>query len=252
MRDADTTHSRFHRPSTSGARRLPRSDLHATAGPAAAQVTDAAFACQRTVGKATAKYVKSHTACQAKCIQRARKGAVSFFDCQVPPNADLDTQTCLGTLFTGPPEKAVAAIVKACTGPNHECPSCYGSCSQFSYPAASIFTHKALTGSILNQIQCNLPDTPAVGKCMDATGKAYAKDVAAVTKCHEKCRVNDRKGTTDGSCEAPASDSVTAACVAMAETKTALAIDKKGSCRPPFRPRAWGGRRRARPGSMLD
>ncbi len=209
------------------------------AGPAAAQVTDPAFACQRAAGKAKAKYVKSHTACQAKCIQRARKGEVSHVECRYP-YLDIATQDCVGLTFSpkSAGEKAVASMAKACIGPDRECPSCYGACA--GYLSQSITFSEAVTGIVLSQVHCGSPDTPVAGKCMDATGKAYAKYVAAVTKCHEKCRVNERKGTTDGSCEAPASDSVTAACVATAETKTALAIDKKCFVPPAAPPACMG------------
>lgn len=194
------------------------------ATPVTAQVSDAAFKCQRATATALAKHAKSHSSCHTKCQQRARKAETSFSDC-VLPYADAVMLSCLygpgGNLG-----KAVAAIVKACGEPG-ACPSCYGDCTASGHPTTTVLTRETASGVVLDEVQCEPAATPATAKCMDATSKAHAKYVAAVSKCYEKCRANERKGITAGSCNAPATDPVTTACVGLAATKAALAIDKK-------------------------
>jgi len=197
--------------------------------------TDAEFKCMQSTNKAGAKFVGSKSKCVQKCLATAWKGLGPFGDCY-PPYGGVTAQ-CIYSIPGKPGKSAeeafTAAIQKACdpvtTGnANLDCPECYsgGDCTTESFDRVA---------NIESQVDSFVPGVGCEGagatkeeqKCETSTAKALTKQVATLNKCYDKCESNARKGLiTQASCNPPAVDPATAACVTKGDDKTILTIDK--------------------------
>ncbi len=180
--------------------------------------------CQHATATATVKFFTAKHKCVVRCEANYRKGIGSSSDC-LAPYAGL-TATCITDPLKGAEAKASLAIRKACnlTG---RCPTCYagGDCTTFADDW--VLNIEGQLDSFVPGIWCDPTTDPPVGKCMDYTGNAIWKYYGARQKCYDKCFTNEAKGLVAAdSCNAPASDPVTVACIGIAASKATAAIDK--------------------------
>jgi hypothetical protein len=191
-----------------------------------AGVTKDEFKCESLTGGTLAKFVGAKGKCVQKCLGTARKTSGPYAGC-FAPFADPATNTCVNDPIKGAESKARAGIVKACT---KDCPECYAPtvCSA-GEPFVSN-TETQLDGfSHLVYCKESGATTPsaAEAKCEDTVSKSLAKFVGSKTKCYSKCGAAAFAGKiSQSACTPPASDPATQACINLAESKTAAAIDK--------------------------
>jgi len=198
-----------------------------------AQATDAEFKCEAAVNKAGPKFVGAKSKCVQKCLTTAWKTNTGFSDCYPPYGGATAECIIHNPLKPGKSaeEAFTAAIVKACdqsVNPKLDCPECYsgGDCTTESTDRVQ---------NIEGQVDSFVPGVGCEGagatkeeqKCQSSTAKALTKQVATLDKCYDKCEANARKGLiSQASCNPPASDPATAACVSKGDDKTILTIDK--------------------------
>jgi hypothetical protein len=202
------------------------------------QATDAEFKCEAAADKAGAKFVGAKSKCIQKCLATAWKGLGPFSDCY-PPYAGSTGQCINDTVLglKGAENKFSAAIRKACDPTfkaGTDCPECYdsGDCSTSGYATDQVANLEGQVDSFVPGVACEgAGATPAEQKCETSTAKALVKQVGGVVKCYDKCFANARKGLISVStCAPPASDPLTASCIAKADGKAVLGIDK--ACGP--------------------
>jgi len=204
-----------------------------------AQATDAEFKCEASVDKASAKFVGAKSKCVQKCLASFWKGLLgSDADC-LPPyggaTAECIKDSVLG--LKGAEDKFSASIRKACDPtfkPGTDCPECYnsGDCSLSGFATDWMVSIEGDVDSFVPGVGCERAGADvAEQKCQTATAKALTKQTGSVIKCYDKCQANARKGLISvAGCAPPASDPATASCVAKANSKAILGVDK--ACGP--------------------
>jgi len=213
----------------------------ALGGIASAQVNDAEFKCQQKVSKAGSKFVGKKAKCASKCISASRKDSVAtpISDCFAPYGGA--TASCVTDPIKGAEGKFAQAILKACdsnTTPTADCPECYtgGDCSLSGEAGDRVQNIEGQVDSFGPGVFCdqqganppNADDDET--KCELNTAKVLSKQVKTLNKCYDKCESNARKGLiSQASCDPPASDPDTAACVSNGDTKTIDGVNKKCS-----------------------
>jgi len=207
-----------------------------------AQATDAEFKCMASTNKAGAKFVGSKSKCVQKCLANAWKGLVPFGDCYPPYGGAAAACIITDPLKPGKSaeEKFTAAIIKACdetTNIKLDCPECYtsGDCTAAGEAGDRVQNIEGQVDSFVPGVGCEgAGATKEEQKCQTGTAKALTKQVSTINKCYDKCEANARKGlVTQASCDPPASEPATAACVTKGDGKTIAAIDKV--CVGPFK-----------------
>jgi hypothetical protein len=186
--------------------------------------------CQKGTGSALVKFTGAKTKCISKCISTQRKAAVpAYGGCFGPGFTDPTTQACINDPVKGAEPKARAAIVKACA---KDCPECYTARGPVCTTGEPDVTDtESQIDPFGNLIYCTeafaTTPTKTEAKCEDTVVKSLVKFVGGKVKCYQKCQGNLLKGKiAPGSCDPPASDPATQACVAKAETKAETGIDK--------------------------
>lgn len=200
------------------------------AGQVGAQPTDDQLKCQNNASKVVSKFVGAKVKCLNKCWSGLRKGEATN-DC-VPASADGDGRdTTTGACILGAETKSNTGQVKKCA--DEACPQCYDGGNCASDASGKTNTAESLVDQQDNggagTVHCNggTQDTDK-GKCQDNTAKVLSKFVAALAKCTQKCKSNEAKGTAaTGSCDPPATDGATAACINAAKGKCVAGVDKK-------------------------
>jgi hypothetical protein len=201
-----------------------------------AQPTTAEFKCEAAVSKNGAKFVAAKAKCVDKCLTAFWKTGSTTPESDCLPPYGGTTYECIVTNPLKPgksaEEKFALAIKKACdpaTKPGTECPSCYGGdCSDSGFATNQVQNIEGQVDSFVPGVACERTGADKFEqKCQKGTAKALVKQVGSVVKCYDKCKANEFKGTvTAGTCNPPASDPATQACVAKGNTKAIGAIDK--------------------------
>lgn len=190
-----------------------------------AGVTKDEFKCESGTGKALTKFVGAKSKCVSKCLATGRKASGPYTECFAPFGGA--TATCIQDASKGAEAKARAAIIKACS---KDCPECYGQAT-CDTGEPFVMTTEGLLDAQGPLVYCteNGGGTPTkeVGKCEDAVSKSLVKYVGAYSKCYDKCNANVFNGKiAEGSCDPPATDPATQACIAKAQPKAIDGIDK--------------------------
>ena len=202
------------------------------ASPGFAQLTDAEFRCQLLVNKAGAKFVGSKTKCLTRCFRAFWAGNVPSTDC-LPPYGG-GTARCIADTppsLKGAETKLASAIKKACdpaTKPGAECPDCYGGgdCSANGFATDHVDDLEGQVDGFAFGLFCDLGANAREQSCQLATAKLVARHVAGATRCYAKCRSNARNGLIPPeSCDPPAVDPTTAACLQKITARTKAGID---------------------------
>jgi hypothetical protein len=205
--------------------------------PGFAQPTDAELKCELLVNKAGAIFAGSKTKCIDRCFKAFWAGLGPSTDC-IPPTYGGATALCIGNAASGlkgAENKLANAIRKACdsaTKVNAECPACYGSgdCSTSGFATDHVEHLQGQIDSLVFGVMCELDANADEQRCQLTTSKLIAKHMAGATKCYAKCRSNARTGLiTPESCNPPAADPTTAACLQRIFARTTATID--AACR---------------------
>lgn len=193
------------------------------AGNASAQTTGDELKCQLNASKVVAKFAGSKVKCLNKCWAGIRKGDPN--DCQDTAQdsdpRDATTQACIDAAEA----KSNSGQAKKCTA---DCPECYDGGNCTADASGKTTTAEGLIDGQDPAVHCNNGETGDAGKCQDNTGKVLTKWVAALSKCTQKCKANEDKGkAAPGSCDPPASDPATIACINAGEAKCVSGVNKK-------------------------
>lgn len=204
--------------------------------------------CESSTGKALTKQVGSAAKCTSKCFSTARKaipGPGQYDECFSPFSGV--TLTCLTDPVKGPPAKAKASIIKACTDapPKDKCPECYGAAT-CTTGEPFVGTTTALTTAQGPNVYCTefggATPSKEVAKCEDGLSKALVKWVGSISKCYDKCNQNMLKGKIAfGSCTPNPTDVATQDCITKARDKTVAGIDKACFIAPAVAPACYDG-----------
>ncbi len=199
------------------------------------QASDKQFKCEQAVDKFGAKFVSAKSKCIMKCLANAWKGVTPFSDCN-PPYGGATLSACITDTVTGlkgAEDKFRAAIVKACDPASNaaaECPTCYdsGNCTAAGFAGDQVQNIEGQIDSFVPGVACEQAGAdPSEQKCQNGNAKALVKEVSGDVKCYDKCKSNEHKGLiAAGTCNPPASDPATAACINGVEQKAILAIQK--------------------------
>src|SRR5262245_1996830 len=188
-------------------------------GPVSAQTADE-LKCQINASKVVAKFAGAKGKCTQKCWSTERKGGT--VDCDPAGGRDGTTQACIDAAESN----ALAGQAKKCTV---DCPECYsgGNCPMNAQNKVN--TAEGLFDTQDTAIHCNNTGVSAdEAKCQASTGKTLSKYVGALAKCSQKCKANEAKGKTTGSCNPPTpGDTATQACISAADTKCKAGVNKK-------------------------
>lgn len=202
--------------------------------------------CESSTGKALSKQVGSRAKCVSKCMGTARKTSGPYTEC-LPPFSGVTLACLSGDPAKSADAKAVASIVKACTdAPGKDrCPECYGAATCTS-GQPFVNTTAALTSAQGSSVYCveasTATPTKEEAKCEDAVSKTLVKWVGSIAKCYDKCNQNMVKGKIAfGTCDVPASDPATQACMTKARDKTVAGIDKACFIAPAVAPTCYDG-----------
>ena len=200
--------------------------------------TDAQFKCEQNVDKAGAKFVAAKSKCISKCAVNAWKAIGTFADCFPPYGGN--TALCIKDTVNGlkgAEDKFTASIRKNCDNTfkaGTECPTCYnsGDCSTSGYATDQVANLEGQVDSFVPGVLCETTGAdPTEQKCENTTAKALVKQVSGVVKCYDTCQKNARALLfPESQCDPPASEPVTAACIAKVDNKAILTIDK--ACGP--------------------
>ena len=202
----------------------------ALGGVASAQLTDEEFKCQTSTNKASSKFVGSKAKCGIKCIGNARKGLNPFSDCYAPYGGTA--LVCVADPLKGAEIKFENAIRKACDPTfkdGTDCPECYSAGDCTTEASDRVQNTEGQVDSFGPGVFCEQPGADDLEtKCELNTAKVLSKLVGSVNKCFDKCNQNARKGLiSQSTCVPPASDPVTTACIAKADGKSILGVNKK-------------------------
>jgi hypothetical protein len=175
--------------------------------------------CQITASKTVGKFSGSKVKCLNKCWSKFRKGDPSAI-CTPPGGRDATTQACIDAAEA----KSLAGQAKKCGGA--ACPNCYSGGDCTTDAQSKTDTAENLIDGQEPGVHCQ-PATADEGKCQDNTGKVLTKWVGSLSKCTQKCKASEAKGKTDGSCDPPATDTKTVACINAGKAKCVAGVDKK-------------------------
>jgi len=190
------------------------------------EFTSGELACQNGAATTLAKMLVARTKCLTKCLQGVRKGTTPASDCQ-PPAFGGATALCVADAAKGAEAKARAGIAKVC---GKDCPECYsgGDCAATAASAVTAVAGAA-DAQLAPFVYCGTQSglTAGEAKCEDTAAKNVTKLAGSLAKCTTKCKSSEAAGKVPvGSCNPPAADLATAACVQKAQDKTVAAIDK--------------------------
>jgi hypothetical protein len=178
--------------------------------------------CETSASKVVAKFIKSKGKCTQKCWSAERKGET--VDCDPAGGRDATTQACIDAAE----QKSLDGQAKKCTA---DCPECYSGGNCPSNAQTKTNTAEGLFDGQDPGLHCNntgVSDDEA--KCQASASKSLTKYVGALSKCSQKCKTNEAKGTTDGTCDptpGPVGDTATQACISAADTKCVDGVNKK-------------------------
>src|SRR5262249_2957519 len=153
--------------------------------------------------------------------------------------SDPATHACIFDAAKGAVAKAGAAIVKACTAETDSCPQCYtptAKCTDSTSTNPFLVSAGVSIDVFAQELACMqsgisgaMPAAPdkAQAKCEQGLSNALGKFSAAKSKCYAKCGTNAFNGKiSQSACTPPATDPATITCVANANTKATLSINK--------------------------
>ena len=187
-------------------------------------VTNDESKCQIGTSLAIGKFITDKAKCLIKCNQGARKSLNPASDCS-PPYAGA-TATCVGLAES----KAESLEQSKCA---KDCPECYtgGDCTADS--TARVDDAEAQVDILVPLVFCDDSGSGdglngAEAKCQDTVAKTLSNFAKKKLNCYAKCRKAEHAGTAaPGSCDPPATDQTTIACIDKEEAKTPFLIDKK-------------------------
>jgi hypothetical protein len=129
----------------------------------------------------------------------------------------------------------VDALVRCCA---KDCPECYGDCSAASAEMVVMGNEQALD-AFVPLVYCDDSGSAdglnrSEGRCQDTVASTLSNFVASKSRCYQRCRAREHRGSIPaGSCNPPASDPATQACITREEARAAAAIDRKCSADNP-------------------
>lgn len=201
--------------------------------PAFAQPTPAEYRCQANDAKTFARFILRKSKCVQRCVTRGRRSSQIYGDCFAPFGGS--TAACILDPVTGAEALARASIVRGCA---EECPACYGPavCASGEPQVSNVEVQLDFLSSAF--VYCvestGATASPAEAACEDAVSRAVTDLGASRIRCYSRCfaGIYARSCPTCttgqlpvGSCNPPASDPRTAACLARAEAKATAVID---------------------------
>jgi hypothetical protein len=189
------------------------------------EVTDDEVKCQQGASLGLAKFVKKKWQCIARCERKAREGVIDASEC-VPPYSG-DTANCVTNVAE---PKATNLISARC---ERDCPECYasGDCSAFA--STQVGNLEAEVDVLKGLVYCDDSGSPdglsrEEARCQDAVATHLRNFAFKKIRCLRKCRKDEHKGKTTGSCDPVAlGDAKATRCVDREETRAAFLIDKK-------------------------
>jgi hypothetical protein len=159
-----------------------------------------------------------------------RAGSIDPSTC-VPPYPPSPTFGCIQG-------KEGRANGRICSGCNPDAPECYPEVCPDTTNELLTQVDEPFFGTFLPAVYCDDSGsadglTALEGKCQDTVAKYVVRYAYYHARCYAKCRLSEAKGLlAAGSCEPPASDPATQACVAKYSLATEPRIDRY--CAAPY------------------
>ena len=227
--------------------------IAATAPPAAADLNEDEVQCQLRSQYIMGSFARRYSKCLLKCALRSPSRAEAAANCPEAAACSFGpTNTTCRCLL-----RARGQAVDGQVGRCGDCPECYagGSCNTDATGKTNTIAAwaESLFFSGPTPVYCDDSASsdgldPAEAKCQQTTAKALPFFARAKTLCLRKCRLAEHDGSTPvGSCDAPLSSNPGAqataeSCVAGAEAKAVLKINKRCDPTTGNPPECWGGR----------
>ena len=189
------------------------------------------FACMSGRTKFASKFWLAKGKCVSKCLSNVWRGIEQENNC-LPPTFGGVTALCVNdTVFgsKGAENKFEAAVMKVCvTGPGADCPDCYAPDGCGLGPTQDLVqAQEGQLDTFIPGIFCERTGADrAEQKCQLNTAKVVTKYFGTRHKCYTKCFVDERSGGDPALCLVPATAEKAVACLATAEQKAIIAIDK--------------------------
>ena len=196
--------------------------------------TPAEYLCGSNAARTFGRFIPRKGKCVQRCITHARTSSQLYGDCFEPFGGT--TAKCITDPVTGAEARARASIVSRCSAA--DCPPCY--------PPSVCTTGEPDVGNVESQLDLfsqflvycvegsgTTPSRPEAA-CEDAVSRAVVKLGASRIRCYTRCfsgifARSCPSCTTGqlppGSCDPPASDPGTAACIARSEAVAKAVID---------------------------
>ena len=203
------------------------------ARPALGQPTTDEYLCGSNAAKTFARFIVNRSKCVQRCVTHARRTSQLYGDCFAPFGGS--TATCILDPVHGAEARARAGIVSRCAA---DCPECFAPtlCTE-GEPSVTYVANQldAFSSALVYCVEANGGTANhAEAACEDAVSRAVVKLGAARIRCYTRCYagIYARSCPTcttgqlpEGSCDPPAIDAATAACIARTEARATAVID---------------------------